>query len=63
MNNTVNNTMLAVRKPTPLVRVWYSTGSPGTPLVCRWVRVDAATVGVNTVEQKSDQPGGLLLCA
>ena len=59
----MNNTMLALRKPTPLVRVGYSTGSPGTPLVCRWVRVDAATVGVNTVEEKNDESGGLLLCA
>lgn len=63
MNKTQNKKIFAARKPSPLVRVWRSTGGAGTPLVCKWVVPDAAAVEMNTCDQKIDQSGGLLLCA
>ena len=38
----MNNKILAVRRPSPLVRVWRSTGDPGMPLVGIWVQADTA---------------------
>ena len=37
MNKIQNNKILAVRRPSPLVRVWRSTGDPRMPLVGIWV--------------------------
>ena len=56
----MNNTIFAARKPSPLVRMWRSTGEPGTPLVSNWVQVEAGQLRSDSV---TDEIGGLLLCA
>jgi hypothetical protein len=63
MNKNENNRISPARKPSPLVRIWRSTGGAGTPLVCKWVVPDAAAAKMNTCDQKIVQSGGLLLCA
>ena len=65
MNKGQNNKTLAVYRTSPLTRVWRTADVPGTPLVCHWVIPDAAAaaVGIKTGEQKSNNSGGLLLCA
>ena len=40
MNKIQNNKILAVRRPSPLVHVWRSSGDPGMPLVSTWVRTE-----------------------
>ena len=57
----MNNTILAARKPSPLVRVWRSTGTPGTPLICCWVQDEAEKVHLNLAKSPSGR-GGLFLC-
>jgi hypothetical protein len=56
----MNNTIFAVRTPTPLVRMWRSLGGPGTPLVCSWVKVETAKLRSDSVP---DETGGLRRCA
>ena len=43
MNKIQNNKIRAVRRLSPLVRVWHSTGDPGMPLVGIWVQADTAS--------------------
>jgi hypothetical protein len=63
MNKIPNNKILAVRRPSPLVRVWRSTGDPGMPLVGIWVQDDTAKLRSNPVDSSSEEIGGLRLCA
>ena len=63
MNNIQNNKMLAVCWPSPLVRVWRSTGDPGVPLVGIWVQADTAKLRPSPADPSSDEVGGLCLCA
>jgi hypothetical protein len=63
MNNIQNNTILAARRPSPLVRVWRSTGDPGMPLVGIWVQADTAKLRPSPADQLGDEIGGLGLCA
>ena len=63
MNKIQNNKILAVRRPSPLVRVWHSTGDPGMPLVGIWVQTDTAKLHSSPVDPSSDEMGGLRLCA
>jgi len=56
----MNNTIFAARKPSPLVRMWRSSGEPGSPLVCIWVMAEA---GKQLSDSVTDETGGLLLCA
>lgn len=56
----MNNTIFAARKPRQLVRMWHSTGDPGTPLVCTWLLPETAKLLSNST---TDETGGLLLCA
>ena len=63
MNKIQNNKILAVRRPSPLVRVWRSTGDPGMPLVGIWVQADTAKLRSSPADPSSDEMGGLRLCA
>jgi hypothetical protein len=63
MNKIQNNRILAARRPSPLLRVWRSTGDPGTPLVGIWVPADTANLSVSPADRLSDEIGGLRLCA
>jgi hypothetical protein len=63
MNKIQNNKILAVRRASPLVRVWRSTGDPGIPLAGIWVQADPAKLRSNPVDPSSDEMGGLRLCA
>jgi hypothetical protein len=63
MNKIQNNKILAVRRPSPLVRVWRSTGDPGMPLVGTWVQADTAKLRSSRADPSSDEMGGLRLCA
>ena len=63
MNKVQNNKILAVRRPSPLVRVWRSTGDPGMPLVGIWVQADTAKLRSSLADPSSDEMGGLRLCA
>ena len=63
MNNIQNDKILAVRRPSPLVRVWRSTGDPGMPLVGIWVQADTAKLRSSPSDPSRDEMGGLLLCA
>jgi hypothetical protein len=63
MNKIQNNKILAARGPSPLVRVWRSTGDPGMPLVGIWVQADMAKLRSSPVDPSSDEIGGLRLCA
>jgi hypothetical protein len=40
VNYIQKNKTLAAREPSPLVRVWRSSGDPGMPLVSTWVRAE-----------------------
>ena len=40
MNYIQKNKTFAAREPSPLVRVWRSSGDPGMPLVSTWVRTE-----------------------
>ncbi|WP_433965946.1 hypothetical protein [Tunturiibacter gelidiferens] len=57
MNKIQNNKILAVRRPSPLVRVWRSTGDPGMPLVGIWVQADTARLRSSPVDASSDEIG------
>jgi hypothetical protein len=59
----MNNKILAARRTSSLVRVWRSTGDPGTPLVCTWVRADSEKQRANSPDPTCDKTGGLPLCA
>jgi hypothetical protein len=63
MNKIQNNNIHAVRRPSPLVRVWRSTGDPGMPLVGIWVQADTATFRSSPTDPSSEEIGGLCLCA
>jgi hypothetical protein len=63
MNKIQNNKILAVRRPSSLVRVWRSTGDPRMPLVGIWVQADTAKLCSSPVDPSSDEIGGLRLCA
>jgi hypothetical protein len=63
MNNIQNNKILAVRRPSPLVCVWRSTGDPGMPLVGIWVQADTAKLRPSPADPSSDEIGGLRRCA
>ena len=63
MNKIQNNKILAVCRPSPLVRVWRSTGDRGMPLVGIWVQADTAKLRSSPVDPSSDEMGGLRLCA
>ena len=56
----MNNSIFAVRTPTPLVRMWRTVNGPGSPLVCIWVE---GTRAKQSCESATDQTGGLLRCA
>jgi hypothetical protein len=60
MNKIQNSKILAVRRPSPLVRVWHSTGMP---LVGIWVQADTAKLRSSPADPSSDEMGGLRLCA
>jgi hypothetical protein len=53
MNKIQNNKILAARRPSPLVRVWRSTGDPGMPLVGIWVQADTAKLRSNPVDHQA----------
>src|ERR1700722_8942977 len=57
MNNIQNNKILAVRRPSPLVRVWHSIGDPGMPLVGIWVQADTAKLGSSPADPSRDEMG------
>lgn len=59
----MNNKILTARRPSPLVRVWRSTGDPGMPLVGIWVQADTAKLRSSPVDPSSDEIEGLRLCA
>jgi hypothetical protein len=59
----MNNKNLTARRPSPLVRVWRSTGDPGMPLVGIWVQAETAKPRPNAADSSSDETGGLCLCA
>jgi hypothetical protein len=59
----MNNRILAALRPTPLVRVWRSTGEPGMPLISTWVQAKTAKLRTNDAALSSDEKGGLCLCA
>ena len=63
MNKIQNNKILAVRRPSPLVRLWRSTGDPGMPLVGIWLQVETAKLHPSSVDPSRDNIGGLRLCA
>ena len=56
----MNNTIFAVRTPTPIVRMWRAVNGPGSPLVCTWVEGKGAK---QSSESVTDQTGGLFRCA
>ena len=57
----MNNIILAARKPSPLVRIWRSSGTPGTPLICSWVQAEAEKVHLSLLKSPSGR-GGPFLC-
>ncbi len=59
----MNKKILAAPRPSPLVRVWRSTGEPGMPLVCIWMQADTAKLCPISADSSSDETGGLRLCA
>ena len=59
----MSNTIFAARKPSPLVRVWRSTGVPGTPLVCRWMQDEPAKFNCSVSDSPLDETGGRRRCA
>jgi hypothetical protein len=59
----MNNKILAARRPSPLVRIWRSTGDYRMPLACVWVKADVAKLCLNPPDSSSDETGGLGLCA
>jgi hypothetical protein len=59
----MNNKILTASKPSPLVRVWRSTGHPRMPLAAIWVQADNAELRPNPVAPSSEEMGGLRLCA
>jgi hypothetical protein len=63
MNKIQNNKTLAVRRPSPFVRVWRSTGDPGMPLVGIWVQAGTAKLRSSPADPSSDEIGGVRLCA
>jgi hypothetical protein len=63
MNNIQNYKILAVRRPSSLVRVWRSTGDPRMPLVRIWVQADTAKLRSSPADPSSEERGGLRLCA
>lgn len=55
--------ILTVRRPSPLVRVWHSTGNPRMPLACAWMQADTTKPNPISADSSSDETGGLRLCA
>jgi hypothetical protein len=58
-----NNNIVAVHRTSLLIRLWRSTGGPGTPLVCRWVETETPMLHPAAVTFSSSETGGLRLCA
>ena len=56
----MNNRIFAVSAPNSLIRKWRSTGQPGTPLVCTWVKVELTKPHSDSATKET---GGLLQCA
>jgi hypothetical protein len=54
----MNNKILAAPQPNSLVRVWRSTGDPGTPLVCIWVQAECTRLRPILADSSSDETGG-----
>ena len=49
-----------VRRTAPLTRVWFKTGNPAQPLVCKWTsrqQLDAEFVATGTDEPASSRLG------
>jgi hypothetical protein len=59
----MNDNIFAATKKNSLVRVWRSTGQPGTPLVCTWVHDESAQVLPSSEQSSTHARGGLRLCA
>jgi hypothetical protein len=59
----MNNKNLPVRRTTPLVCVWRSTGDPGMPLEAIWVQADNTKLRSGSADPSSEEIGGLRLCA
>jgi hypothetical protein len=58
----MNNKIFAAHRPSPLIRVWRSTGDPRMPLAGIWVQADNAKLRTNPAAPSSDEIGGLRLC-
>jgi hypothetical protein len=59
----MKNKTLAIRKPSPLVCVWYPTGDSRMPLVALWVEAETVKPCPSAADSSSDETGGLRLCA
>jgi hypothetical protein len=56
----MKNSIFAARTPSPLVRIWRSTGDPGSPIVCRWLQDESVKLRSGSV---TDETGGSRPCA
>jgi len=61
--NKIQNNKILVCGPSPLVRVWRSTGDPGMPLVGISVQAETAKLRPSAADSQRDETGGLRLCA
>jgi hypothetical protein len=59
----MNNNISAARKTSSLVRLWLTTGMPGTPLICVWVQTETNKLQPNPADAASDETGGMGRCA
>ena len=59
----MNNRIFAARRPSPLVRVWRSTGDPGMPLEGIWVQAETTKLRPSPADPSSGEIEGLCLCA
>jgi hypothetical protein len=59
----MNNKHMTAPTRNSLVRVWQSTGKPGTPLVCAWIPAGTAQTRPGATAFPSPEDGGLGLCA
>jgi hypothetical protein len=57
-----NNNFTPFRTP-PLVRVWYSSGTLGSPLVCAWVDSASLQAQPKLDSSSAQEPERLPLCA
>ncbi len=55
----MTKTIFDIRTTNPLIRLWHSTGEPGTPLLCNWVKAKVTTL---RLEQSIEETGGSLGC-